>query len=131
MTEADAIAKLRAYWLLHAPALAVAVVYDDDDTPGDVAFLRVRIALAGNTGITVGGRRESLAGAVTVQCFWPKDAGPGPLERLASAVAAIWRPFRDPWIKRMAPSVSTLLPEGAFNRALVTVGWHADIRPAL
>lgn len=139
MTEADFIAALRQHWITNGatvstggavPVVALQLWEDDEGVPEPpVPYHRIRIACSGAESVSIGRTREETRGLVTVQIFAPHDGGPGPSERLASAVAAVWRTFRHPRVKLGAPSVATLKREGAFNRHLVTVGWRGDLRP--
>ncbi len=132
MTEADVLAALRGYWLEAAPPLlgpVAQLLFDDDDRPeGVVDHVVVRLASAGNTRVTIGRRREENRGTIFCQVFSDPVGGPGPGERLASAVASLWRPARLARITLTAPSVAGLTSEGGFNRHLVTLGWRADLR---
>lgn len=141
MTEADFIAAMRQHWIEHGAALSTGGAYpvvaqqwweDDEGEPSPPApYHRCVIRSVGAAAITIGRTREETRGLVTVQVFAPHDGGPGAAERLASSVSGAWRTFRHPRIKLGVPNVAGLPRQGAFNRQLVTVGWRADLRPAL
>ena len=132
MTEHDILTALRAYWIEKwvAPEHSTVYVWADDAIPADLdsSYLRVRVRPEGSVRRGVGRTKEENRGLVTVEVYSPSKNGEGPGERLASAVAGVWRAHRHPRIKLDAPSVVGLTADGAFNRHLITLGWRADMR---
>lgn len=125
---------LRQWWMDQwvAPAHTESYVWRDDELPADLDLvnLRVSVTTQGNQRQGIGREREQPRGLIQVEVQNPRKNGPGPGEVVASAVAAVWRAFRHERITLDAPSVVGLLPDGAFNRHLVTLGWRGDMRLA-
>ena len=129
MNEADVLATLRAHWMDSRLLAPEPYVWEDETDPptGDV-WMRVTLRSASSRRPAIGRVREDNMGVILVQTFSNRELGPGPGERLASDVAAIWRAFRHPQIRLQAPDIAGLPADGAFNRQLVTVDWRANLR---
>lgn len=132
MTEHDIVTAVRDHWIASwaPPAHEEPYVWNDDAIPGDLDTLSLRVSVRSEGGERVGaGRaREENRGLIAVEVSAPRKNGPGPGERCASQVAAVWRAFRHERIKLSAPSVVGLPADGAFNRHLITLGWRGDMR---
>lgn len=129
MDEAAILEALRGYWL-NGYSGREQVLWEDDEQKGpeDKPWLRVTIRSSGSVRPVVGRSREENRGLIMVQIFSPRADGPGRAERVATDVANLWRAFRHERIRLDAPSVTGLMPEGAFNRHQVTLGWRGDMR---
>ena len=131
MDEHDFLTALRQYWM-DTWVDPTRYLWSDDEEPGpmDEPWLRLTIRSEGNERRGIGRLREEPRGLVMVEVMVPRKTGTGPGERLAAAVAAVWRAFRHTRIRLDAPSVVGLAADGAFNRHLVTLGWRGDMRLA-
>lgn len=141
MNEADIIKDIRNWWLTNMNTVIVATATgdvraislweDDEGLPEPIQpYNRTTIRSMASEAVSIGRRRAENRGLITVQVFAPTDLGPGPGERMASAIADIWRAYRHSRIKLGEPSVIGLSRDGAFNRQLIQIGWRADMRRA-